>query len=203
MQVTPLFQSPLLSVSDYRCTLGPRDSAFAETHAGYSVSYVRKGSFGVRTRGRAFELVAGGLLIGHPGDEYLCTHDHVCGDECLSFMLSPALVDTIGDRTAAWRAGGVAPLAEVMVLGGLAEAAAKAESELALDEIGTLLAARFVALVSGLRHGDPAAAAPRDRRRAVETALWLDAHSHEAIDLAAAAGVAGLSAFHFLRVFSQ
>ena len=121
----------------------------------------------------------------------------------LSFQLAPELVESIGDRTQAWRTGGVPPIAELMVLGELAEAAAKGESELALDEVGTLLAARFVALVSDLRHGDPAAAAPRDRRRAVETALWLDAHSHEPIDLAAAAGVAGLSAFHFLRVFSQ
>jgi len=31
---------------------------------------VRKGSFGYRTRGKSFELVAGSILVGHPGDEY-------------------------------------------------------------------------------------------------------------------------------------
>jgi AraC-like DNA-binding protein len=36
----------------------------------------------------------------------------------------------------------------------------------------------------------------------VETALWIDAHSHRAIDLEDAAGEAGLSPFHFLRLFS-
>jgi hypothetical protein len=41
-----------------------------------------------------FELVTGSILVGHPGDEYMCTHDHhVCGDECLSFHLAPALAD--------------------------------------------------------------------------------------------------------------
>ena len=43
----------------------------------------------------------------------------------------------------------------------------------------------------------------RDRRRAVETALWIDAHSHRAIELEDAAEQAGLSPFHFLRLFSN
>jgi len=38
--------------------------------------------------------VAGSLLIGHPGDEYMCRHDHVFGYECLPFALAPALVET-------------------------------------------------------------------------------------------------------------
>ena len=89
-----------------------------------------------------------------------------------------------------------------MVLGELAQAAAAGQSDLGLDELGTLLAARFVALVSGQSHGEPGAAA-RDRRRAVEAALWLDAHSREPIDLADAAREAGLSPFHFLRLFAR
>src|SRR5881398_1725356 len=40
-------------------------------------------------------------------------------------------------------------------------------------------------------------------RRAVETALWIDAHSHQQIDLEQAAGQAGISPFHFLRLFSS
>jgi AraC-like DNA-binding protein len=41
----------------------------------------------------------------------------------------------------------------------------------------------------------------RDRRRAVEAALWIEAHAHEPIALEGAAREAGLSAFHFLRLF--
>ena len=48
----------------------------------------------------------------------------------------------------------------------------------------------------------PVATPARDRRRAVETALWIDAHSHQQIDLEQAAGQAGISPFHFLRLFS-
>jgi AraC-like DNA-binding protein len=42
-----------------------------------------------------------------------------------------------------------------------------------------------------------------DRRRAVEAAQWLDANAGDAVDLAATAHAAGLSAFHFLRIFNQ
>jgi AraC-like DNA-binding protein len=37
----------------------------------------------------------------------------------------------------------------------------------------------------------------------VETALWIDANSHQEIDLDAAAGQAGISPFHFLRLFAS
>ncbi|MGH8655492.1 MAG: hypothetical protein ACREYE_26475 [Gammaproteobacteria bacterium] len=48
---------------------------FVELHGGFSVSYGRKGSFGYRVRGESFELVAGSILVGHPGDEHMCTYD--------------------------------------------------------------------------------------------------------------------------------
>src|SRR4051812_44225903 len=110
-----------LAVFDYRCRCGPGDRPFPELHAGYSISYVRKGSFGYVTRGRSFELVAGSLLIGYPGDEYVCTHDHHAGgDECLSFQLGPELVESLGASKPAWRSACLAPLPELMLLGELA-----------------------------------------------------------------------------------
>jgi AraC-like DNA-binding protein len=56
-------------------------------------------------------------------------------------------------------------------------------------------------MVSG-QPSKPVKATAQDRRRAVEAALWIDAHSHRAIDLEAAADQAGVSPFHFLRLFS-
>ena len=201
MTTTPLLQRGLMSVSDFRCTAGPDDRPFVERFDGHSISYVRKGSFGCRTRGRSFELVAGSILVGHPGDEYICSHDHCHGDECLSFFLTPELVEAIGDRTEVWRVGAAPPLPELMVLGELAQATAEGRNDVGLDEIGQLLASRFVEVVSG-RTQHPVPAAPRDRRRAVETALWIDANSHRQINLEHAADQAGISPFHFLRLFS-
>jgi AraC-like DNA-binding protein len=196
-----LLQRGSISVSDFRCSAGPGDKSFVEQYASHSISYVRKGSFGCRSRGRVFDLVAGSILVGHPGDEFVCSHDHVCGDECLSFFFAPELVETIGDRTEVWRVGATPPLAELMVLGELAQAAACGRSDIGLDEIGQLFAGRFVEVVSG-RARAPVPNTARDRRRAVETALWIDANSHRPIDLEDAAAQAGISPFHFLRLFS-
>src|SRR3954453_18422061 len=202
MIAKPLCQRPSISVSEFRCTARPGDLPFAERYPGFSLSYVRKGSFGCHHRGRFFELVPGSVLVGHPGDEYTCTHDHVCGDECLSFFLAPELVEAIGDSQNPWQVGAVPPLPELVVLGELAQAAADGSSDIGLDEIGQVLASRFVEVVSGTpRKAGPDAA--RDRRRAVETALWIDAHSHHQINLDDAAAQAGISPFHFLRLFSQ
>lgn len=202
MTATPLLQRDSISVFDFRCTAGPADTPFVEQHTSHSVSFVRKGSFGCRSRGRTFELVAGSVLVGHPGDEYMCTHDHVCGDECLSFFPGPELLEAIGDRAVTWQIGAAPPLPELMVLGELAQAAACGRSDIGLDEAGALFASRFVEVVSG-RPQRPAAAGTRDRRRAVEAALWIDAHSSQNIDLEQAAARAGISPFHFLRLFSS
>jgi AraC-like DNA-binding protein len=172
-----------------------------EQYGCHSISYVRKGSFGCQTRGRSFELVAGSILVGHPGDEFMCTHDHVCGDECLSFFLGPEVVQAIGDRTELWRVGATPPLPELMVLGEMAQAAADGRSDIGLDEVGLAFANRFVEVISG-RSTKSVSATAMDRRRAVETALWIDAHSHQPIDLEDAAKQADISAFHFLRLFS-
>jgi AraC-like DNA-binding protein len=202
MASTTLLERKSITVTDFRCTAGPGDKPFAEQHRCHSISYVRKGSFGLHCRGRFSELVAGSVLIGHPGDEYTCTHEHVCGDECLSFFLAPELVEAIGDSKSPWQVGAVPPLPELVVLGELAQAAADGSSDIGIDEIGEVLASRFVEVVSGnKRKSGPDA--PRDRRRAVETALWIDTNSHRRINLEDAASQAGISPFHFLRLFSQ
>lgn len=197
---TALRRGPI-TVYDYRCDSGPHSAPFAEQHACHSLSFVRKGSFGCRTLGRSYELVAGSVMIGRPGDEYVCTHEHhVCGDECLSFQFAPELAETIG-RPNDWRSGGVAPLPELMVLGSLAQAAARNETGLGVEEAGLMFAARFAEIVSG-RNTMRTTATARDRSRAVEAAIWIDGNAHKPIELEDAAAASGLSAFHFLRLFA-
>jgi len=202
MVATTAFRSASISVIDYRCEAGPADVPFVEVHDSFSISYVRSGTFGCRARGRSFELVAGSILVGHPGDEYMCTHEHAAGDECLSFHFAPALVEAVGYRPDIWQSVCVPPLPQLMILGELAQAAAEGGSEVGLDELGVLLAVRFVEVLSG-RQRTPVEARACDRRRAVEAALWIDANAHEPIDLESAAREFGLSAFHFLRLFAR
>ena len=147
----------------------------------------------------------------------MCTHDHVGGDECLSFYFDPSLVDAIGGPDDVWQTGYLPPLPDMMVLGELGQAAASGQSAIGLDEVGMMLAARFIHVMSGdatsgpFAPGDvmagrtgPLQTVPaRDRRRAVESALWIEAHSHEAIALDDVADESDLSPFHFLRLFSH
>ena len=63
MAATTLMRCGSISVTDYRCTARPADEPFVELHRGFSVSYVRSGSFGCRARGETFELVAGSILV--------------------------------------------------------------------------------------------------------------------------------------------
>jgi AraC family transcriptional regulator len=198
---TSLLSQPSLSVVVRRCQVTENTKPFTELHQDLSVSYVRRGSFGYHARGRSFELVAGSFLVGHSGDEYVCTHDHVRADECLSFHLAPLLADSVDGAVDVWRSCAVPPLPELMVLGELAQAAAEGRGDVGLDEMALLLAAKCVEFLSGEA---PMSLATRslDRRRAVEAALWIDAHSHEALDLNAMAREVALSPYHFLRIFS-
>lgn len=203
MHARPLLQSPTLSVIDYRCTMGPGDVPFLEQHARHSLSYVRSGSFSYDTRGRSHELVAGSVMVGHAGDEYTSSHDHhACGDECLSFQLSPSLADDMGLRKDALRIACVPPTPELMVYGELAQAAGRGDSDIGIDEAAMLFVNRFIETTSGkTQKATPATA--RDRRRAVESALWMDANADQTVDLETTAKAAGVSPFHFLRLFSN
>jgi AraC-like DNA-binding protein len=89
-----------------------------------------------------------------------------------------------------------------MVLGQLMQAAAIGASDVGLDEAGLLFVNRFVDIVCG-RKSKPLRASAQDRRRAVEAALWIDAHCAKPIDLEGLAGRFALSPFHFLRVFAR
>ena len=192
-----------MRIDDYRCGARPGDRAFPELHGTSCIAFVRAGSFGYRVRGRAHELVAGALLVGRAGDEFVCTHDHHAGgDECLSFHFSPELAEQLTRAPAVFEVGSAPPLSELMVLAELAQAAADARDQLALEERGLWLAERFARLVDGrtMRAGTGTSV---DRRRAVDAALWLDAHAHEQVGLEELAREAGLSSYHFLRMFSN
>lgn len=198
---TQILKSGPVSVIDYRCACGPGDCPFPEAHSKHSISYVRKGSFGYRSRGRSFELVAGALLVGYPGDEYVCTHEHHHGgDECLSFQYAADVIEETAPK-ANWRVAVLPPLPQLVVLGEWAQAVANAGDDVGFDELGLMFSARFAQVVGG-DSSESHTPSPRERRRAVETALWLNDNACDDIDLATAAKFAGFSSYHFLRVFS-
>lgn len=202
LQAQPLVAGPL-AVTLYRCSARPDERPFTEQYGGWSASYVLRGSFGCRCRGRHFELVPGSVLLGSPGDEFTCTHEHHDGgDDCLAFAPEPALADELGAVPQRWHSGALPPLPALVTLGELARAAATGAADAALDELGLRLVAQVAAQ---LRAELPAPLHPRaaDRRRAVEAALWIEEHAARGpCLLPQLAAQAGLSPWHFLRVFA-
>jgi len=197
LTATRLVEGPI-AVVHVRCDAGPGTPAVTECHEAWSLAVVRRGSFGCRCRGRAFELVPGSLLVGRPGDEFVCTHDHHDGgDECLSFRLPPELVDEIDHRDHAWTSGAVPPLAPTAVL----EELARGDGGVGLDEVGVAIATRYVEAVAG-RPRAPVRPVSADRRRVVDSALMIAARAAEELSLQQLADAAGWSAFHYLRVFA-
>jgi AraC family transcriptional regulator len=203
MPSSALLKDGALRVFDYRCAAGPKDPPFTEVHGSFSISYVRRGSFGYLTRGRSFELVAGSFLIGRPGDEFLCTHEHHAqGDECLSYQFDERLLEVLGVPPRHWLSGAVPPVPQLALLGERAQAAADGRNDVGLDEAGTLLAARLLGTLAA-QPVQPLRLSARDRRRAVRVALWLEAHAGESLHLEQVARESGVSAFHFLRLFTR
>lgn len=201
MAARTLFRNASLRVVDYCCTARPADAPFVEAHPTYTLAFVRRGSFGVRSRGKVHELVPGSLFVGRAADEYMCVHEHhACGDECLSFQWSEEAIEDLRAKDDAWRITAVPPIAELVVLGELAESVARATSDVSIDEAGLLLAARFADVVQQRSPRETTLSA-RDRRRAVDAACWIEGNAHEPVALADVAHHAGLSAFHFLRLF--
>lgn len=203
MRTALLKSSESVRVVDYVCTAGPGTKPYPEEHLAHSLSFVRRGSFGCEVRSRTFELVQGAVLVGHPGDEFTCRHEHHAGgDECLSFQFSPESIESLGGRAGAWQIGAVPPLPELMVVGELAHVTAKGETDLGLDEIGLVFAARFVDLLLP-RPSNPFRLSARDRKRALDAAELIQTRGNEAIDLHALASDVGLSDYHFLRLFAR
>lgn len=201
-----LFRSETVKIVDYVCTAKPDDRPFVEMHATNCLAFTSSGSYGYRTRGERHQLVPGSFLVGSPGDEYVCSHEHhLGGDRCLSLSFAPHVADELGGGGMArpiWQRGAVPPLAELQVLAQLTAAAARGHADIGADEAALALGARFVEISAG--HPRPAQrTSRRDRQRATLAAMWMEANSDKAQSLDDVASRVGLSAYHFLRVFKQ
>jgi AraC-like DNA-binding protein len=199
MPVSLLGRGPITAY-DYRCDAPLGSKAVPEQHRSMSISYVRSGSFGYHVRGKAYELVAGSILIGCAQHDFTCTHEYVSGDVCLSFQLAPELAEEIGEAQF-WRTGVLPPLADVAIYGELACAAADGRSSVGLEEAALLLAGRAARASTG--KADSSHVPARDRKRAVQAAEWIDERCAQHVDLAAAARAVSLSPFYFLRTFTR
>jgi AraC-like DNA-binding protein len=191
-----------LRVLDVVCTSGPRDRPFEEAHSVTSIAIVLSGTFTYRSdRGSAL-MTPGSLLIGNSRHCFTCGHDHGEGDRCLAFMFDEALFERIAADSGVRRTH--IPSLRVPFLRSTAPLIANAVASLrdpgALEEIGIGVAHAVLR-----SHHDARApkSTARDERRVTEVVRHIEGtfeQPHALLDLASRAG---LSPFHFLRVFRK
>ena len=199
---TTLLAAGSLTVVRFACEAGAGAAPVREYHDTTALAFVARGSFGYGAGRYRADMVPGGTIVGRRGDDYICTHDHDCGDTCYALRLSPALEADFGARRTIWRTRGLPPVRELGAIGRLIESAAEGRSTIGVEEAAMLYAATYLRIVEDI---DPPGMsdAGGNRRLAVAAALWIEEHCGEEIDLSALARQADLSPWHFLRLFSR
>ena len=169
---------------------------------GYAVNFVETGSFRVRTKGAWHEVGADRLFVTTPGLEFSCAHadDHP-QDRCLSVSFSDQALESarstlkLGEST-------VLPLTN-----------RRAYLQHALGECGAGTEARAEAIAGALLQSlsNPESQQPLFRRerltwyaaRVNRAKALMEARFAETLSLSAIARDAGMSVYHFARVFAE
>jgi AraC-like DNA-binding protein len=202
-----LAQGKRWEARDVVCSSGPHDRPFEERHDWVSVAVVLCGSFTYANECGRRLLSSGALLLGSAGECFTCAHEHGEGDRCLAFHFEPAFFEDIAAASGARRLAfgcnslppsrGLAPLtarAAVWLDGKPGRERESSLEELALDLAGAVLRA------CGGQHRTPAIS-KRDEGRVTAVVRYLEERFAEPCELSELARLAGLSPFHFLRIF--
>ena len=189
------------------CRAGPSDRPFEERHVGFSVSAVIDGSFTYRSDAGHELLYPGALLLGNDGGCFECGHTHGVGDRCISLNVREDLFGEIaaaGGSTSRFRfaTASLSPSAKALPVLAWMEALSSAGSGRRCEELALRLIERVVAATDGLRRL-PAMPTAREARRVVEAIRLVESEAARPVDLKQMAAVAGVSKYHFLRVFRR
>jgi AraC family transcriptional regulator len=195
------------SLHEIVCRAGPSDRPFEERHDGFSVSAVIGGNFTYRSDAGQRLLYPGALLLGNNGSCFECGHQHGIGDRCISLNvceeqfseLAAAATSTSRFR---FSVPSLPPSPKALPIIAHMEALSCAPSSLRSEELALRIIERVIAAMTGDRHS---AAAPtgRETRRVIEAIRLVESDATRALELKEMAAVAGMSKYHFLRVFRR
>jgi AraC-like DNA-binding protein len=185
----------LARLSDVRCELGRHDKPFPEAHDAWTIALVRRGAFNYRTvdRRNGHSLREGWLLLGQPEQAYECSHDHDGGDECAVLTISEQLIEEHGGP---FPSPVAAPIARVAAL----VEKTRASDDADLDEVAHLAVEAVLMRGQTAPQPDPQ---PQHRARVDEAIHVIETSHQDPLSLADLAARAGLSSYHFLRVFGR
>lgn len=188
-------------VLDYQCRERECGHTTAASYPCHTIVAVRQGAFCYGDHGYTRLLEPGALVLGVPGDAYTSSHDYGCGDVCTIFQYGEAtwaqLRADLGDPMPR-----AAVFAQSPGLEALLPASASVEPE-GREESAYRVAAAVLTALSGGACEVPPSLRRSDRDRAHEVAAHIEAHHAAELPLGALAAIAGMSPFHFLRLFQR
>jgi AraC family transcriptional regulator len=190
---------------DVICNAGPRDQPFEEQHGATSIAVVIGGTFQYRCSSGRELMTPGSLLLGNPGESFVCGHEHGTGDRCISFSYAPELFEHLAwesARTGHFRVGRVPPLRSVAPLVAKACGISEMPDPAVSEELSIQLAAQAAQVAGGIeprpRDPEPAALA-----RVTRVLRMIENDREAPQDLSSLASIARLSRYHFLRTFEE
>jgi len=195
------------SVREVVCNAGPSDRPFEERHEGFSVSAVIEGSFTYRSDAWRGLLYPGALLLGNSGACFECGHAHGVGDRCISLNVRDDLFGEIAAAAAStsrfrFSAPSLPPSPKALPVVALMEALSLRAPALRREELVLGLIERVVAATADQKR-IAAAPAALEARRVVEAIRLVESDAARPVRLQDLAASAGMSKYHFLRVFRR
>jgi len=189
------------------CSAGPDDPRVEEWYEAVNIALVLDGTFHYRSEQGSATLAPGGIVLGNYGACFECGHEHGVGDRCVAFHFAPevfeeTLSSTPGVRKMTFSPASLPPLKATARLLADVETARDANDEAALEE----LAFDAASLVAATAAGVPATAEDArraDQRRISDAIRRIEDDPAQHFTLTDLACEAGMSRYHFLRVFRE
>jgi AraC-like DNA-binding protein len=201
-----------VQIFEYRCALEKGAPVQPEQFSRPAISVVTSGVFGFRSDRDDQLLAAGSVLLGNPGQQYEISHEHMGGDRCLIFRFEQAALDEVAghygraDGNRRFARSVLPTLPRIDAIRHLVERRlSEGSPAIGLEELGlTLAACALEQTAVSPRRAPLAAQSSRRARESIYAALaHLERSATEELRLTDLARLAGLSPFHFLRLFKR
>lgn len=185
------------AVNEDRCAADPSGPAAAWAYETAAIGFVVSGWFEYSSEDKSTLATPGSVILGNAGEPFSVRHVDTLGNRRLVVSFAPELLEDVANEA------GVSPRFESIALApsqaatrmfGLISALSRPGGEDMLYPLAhAALTAREVRSAESI--------SARDRRRVQNAVGHIEAHFGEACTLQTLADVAGLSRFHFVRMF--
>lgn len=203
--VRVLAEGPGFRVSDIICNAGPEQAPFEEAHEWVTISAVISGSFVYRsTHGRRL-MTPGSFLLGNQHACFECSHEFGIGDRCIAFHYSPDLIEELAGvvrnlRNIEFHEHRLPAQDHLLPYIHYASRLAFRPSE---EDVAALVWNLACTVLGAAHDTDDVAITTKDEARVTAAIQLISRSFEEPLTLDILAAEAGVSKFHFSRVFRK